>query len=647
MTTDQAPRDVLASRLMLWLLAGAVVIVYANGLSIPFHFDDWHVIEENPHVRSLANVPRFFVDSTTFSVNPRSRLVRPVLQTTFALNYAISGTDTWSFHVINLLLHWLTAVLVFRIVRDHLWIVDGRLAIAAAAALLVAIHPLNTEPVNYISARSALLATVLYLGAFDAAVRGRRRVTQVLFVLALLTKAIAVTLPFVLLAYWLLDRQAGDPRSRTAIPWRFLTELCGIALVAGLLYPWALMAPGIRANMSSIDGWTYFLTGWSTYLYYLRLFLWPDGLVIDRPDYPLATSLAETQAWGSMALAAAALMVAWGLRRSAPALTFAILWYFITLAPESLLFPLAEPVNEHRPYLAMLALGTTAALLLWHPVAAVAHRRALPPAWLFAVVVAVGLGGLGTVTVERNQTWQSEQRLWADAVAKAPGNARAWMNLGHDQVAHASYTEARTSFLRALELSPCYAQVHMNLSVLETRTGDDAAALAWAEEAVRCEPGQALGHYYLGLALEHVDRKSEALAAFRETTRLDPHHARAWLGMGRLLEEDAQWSAAVAAYDRALAESGTTDVEAAMNAGLIYHYRLGAPAHAVERYRTVLRQVPTHYGAQYQIAVALLANGNTSAARRAWQRFARAAAEHGDTAALASAPEALRISMNR
>src|SRR5207253_7246010 len=130
---------------------------------------------------------------------------------------------TWSWHALNLVLHWVAVLLVFRIVRDHLWLGADALTIAAGAALVVAVHPLNTEPIDYLSARSALLPTVFYLGAFDAGVRGRRFACVMLFTLALLTKAIAITLPFVLLGYWGLARRhdATDPlraRPRGLLP---------------------------------------------------------------------------------------------------------------------------------------------------------------------------------------------------------------------------------------------------------------------------------------------------------------------------------------------------------------------------------------------------------------------------------------------
>src|SRR5437762_8171169 len=140
-----------------------VVAVYWNSFGSGFHFDDAHALKQNPFLRSLRHVPRYFVDADTTTVLHENKDLRPVLLITFALNYAISGDATWSWHALNLVLHWLVVLLVFRIVRDHLWLGETALPLAATAALVVAVHPLNTEPVVYLSARSAPLTTVFYL----------------------------------------------------------------------------------------------------------------------------------------------------------------------------------------------------------------------------------------------------------------------------------------------------------------------------------------------------------------------------------------------------------------------------------------------------------------------------------------------------
>jgi Flp pilus assembly protein TadD len=166
------------------------------------------------------------------------------------------------------------------------------------------------------------------------------------------------------------------------------------------------------------------------------------------------------------------------------------------------------------------------------------------------------------------------------------------------------------------------------------------AALGRAQAAVACAPALATAHLRLGRLLEDRARFDEALASYRTAILLDQRLADAWLGEGRLLERREAWAPAALAYEQALA-ADPTRTEAAMLAGLLLHYRLGHPERAVEHYRTVLSRNPTHYGAHYQIALALLASGRTAEARQAWRAFVPLAEAAGDRAALARAPAVL------
>ena len=628
-------------------IAVAIGAAYSNALHGPFVFDDWHTLEQNPHIRSLTNVPRFFVDADTTTVLRENKDLRPLLVTTFAVNYAVSGSDTWSYHIANLVLHWLAVLLVFRIVRDHLWLGSDAVAVAATAALIVALHPLNTSAVNYLSARSALLTTVFYLAAFDAALRRRGVLASLLAAGAMLTKSIAVTLPFVVLAHALMARrqhgtETDTPEKQPPIPWRLVATLAAIA-VAGIVYRRILLPPWVieSAHQADVTPWIYFMTGWSAYLYYLRLFLWPDALVIDRLDYPWARSFLTLQAAGSLVALVALAVATARIARRAPALGFAALWVLVTLAPESSLFPLAEAVNEHRPYLAMLGLATCGALGLRAASGAIAARAVLPARATFAVIVALVAISLGVATFQRNVVWRNDRTLWIDATIKAPRNARAWLNAGRALMRQGDDRGAREMLMTAHRLDPCYAYIQINLSVVDRRAGDLAGALRWADEGARCNPGLALTHFYRGDALERLGRADDALAAYRRTTAIDAVHTDAWEAQGRLLEQRKAWADAASAYDRALAADATR-VTAAMPAGVVYLRQLHDPATAAARFRSVLAIAPTHYGAHYQLAVALLALGRRDEALAVWRAFVPMAESAGDRVTLAGAPPELR-----
>src|SRR5262249_37028052 len=159
-------------------------------------------------------------------------------------------------------------------------------------------------------------------------------------------------------------------------------------------------------------------------------------------------------------------------RRRLPALTFAAAWYAISLVTEQSVLPLAEPVNEHRPYLGMLGLGTVAALALWYGARAVARRLDAPPRRVLAVAVAGVCTALGAATHVRNRAWSDDYTLWLDATVKAPRNPRAWLNAGHAALGRGDLVEARRLLLEGRRLSPCYVYLQMNLSALEVRAGD-------------------------------------------------------------------------------------------------------------------------------------------------------------------------------
>ncbi|MDA0337908.1 MAG: hypothetical protein O2782_22295, partial [bacterium] len=135
------------------VIAVAVVATFANVFGNSWHYDDLHAITQNPHLQSLQDPLRFLLDPTQFSRDADKAMFRPLLLISFALNFAWSGLQTWSWHLVNLGLHLACTLVLWQILRDL-----GRSSAQALwGALLFALQPLATEPVNYISSRSESL----------------------------------------------------------------------------------------------------------------------------------------------------------------------------------------------------------------------------------------------------------------------------------------------------------------------------------------------------------------------------------------------------------------------------------------------------------------------------------------------------------
>ena len=604
------------SWLVLLSLILALAAGYSNSFGTAFVFDDQYVVVTNPAIRDLRDLPRLFYDPFTMSAWRNNGDLRPIVQTTFALNYAVSGLNPWSYRAFSLLVHLLAAWLVFRIVRDHLvWPASERGPggrgqwVGLAAALLFAIAPLNHQPVVYASARSALLATTFVLGAFLACLHRRYAVMTLLYLLALLSKAIAVTLPLTVLIYDFLyrDRARLPTLGAWLKDWRRLampTTLLVAATAAYLIYR-SLLLPdwlaGMRheAHVSSLD---WLLSQWPALLYYVGQFFWPNGLSIDH-DFPYATGLGDPRVWVSLLGILAWLGLAFRFRDRCPPAAFATLWYFVTLAPESTVAPLAEVVNDHRPYIASsLGLAVLAALGLEQlAVLARSQGRVFVPMLAGVVLAAV------PVLRHRSWLWQDPARLWASAAEAGPKNGRAHMNAGQAFLARGELAEAATYLETAVMLVPGYPFAHLNMSALRHAQGRVEEALGFAETAALLAPNEPQFLLHHAALLEAVGRFGEAAQAFIRVLELAPGDATATAGLART----------------AAGSEDSRDMGAAVH---LLH-KAGRPADAVPFLKSILSRNPTHYGATYQLATALTRLGQHAEAATTWATMASLARE--------------------
>jgi hypothetical protein len=154
-----------------WLSISVFIIaafaVFSNNYKHDYPLDCGHLLLENPSVRSLKFIPQYFLDGRTLSILPANVDYRPVLQITYALNYAISKYDTWSWHLVQILLHIVCIIGLYflskRIMREYY--PDAREMEAAlipfAISLLFVVHPTTSGVINYLSARSSLLVAVI------------------------------------------------------------------------------------------------------------------------------------------------------------------------------------------------------------------------------------------------------------------------------------------------------------------------------------------------------------------------------------------------------------------------------------------------------------------------------------------------------
>jgi tetratricopeptide (TPR) repeat protein len=557
------------------LVAGAAIVLagiaaYRDSFSGVMLYDDIPSIVENSTIRRLWPMGDILVTpgSGTLTVSGR-----PMLNLSFAVNYAISGTNVWSYHALNLLIHLSAALALFGIVRrtlQHLRTDEETATLLAfAVALLWTVHPLQTEAVTYIVQRAESLMGLFYLLTLYCFIRyaeeggdgrparpGQAGNTSTIWLglsvlsclLGMATKEVMATAPVLVLLY---DRTfvAGTFAKAWRLRWK------AYAALAATWLPLACFVASTGGNRGGSVGigveataWAYWLTQFGAVARYLRLSIWPHPLVF---EYGLLTvrGAGEVVPYAIPVLVLLAGTI-WALTRGEKegnsgtrAAGFLGAWFFGILAPSSLMPGTSQMIVEHRMY---LSLAAVIAFIVLGIHAAIGRARALV---CICLVLALGLGAM---TNRRNETYHSSLGLWRDTLAKRPENLVAHFNYGTALYQAGRISESLSHFERAVQLRPDLAVAHYNLGYQLMITGQTEAALAQYEEALRLKPEYPEAHDNVGVVLAAMGRPDEAIAHYEEALRLKTDYAQAHdnfgnalLQMNRLPEAADQYAEAV------------------------------------------------------------------------------------------------------
>jgi tetratricopeptide (TPR) repeat protein len=519
------------------------ILVYSNALSGTFHFDDAHAVVHNPAIRSAEHPERFFTDASAFSILPQNQSYRPLLLLTYALTAEAAGVSAPAFIAVNLLVHVLCVLLFQAVLRRVLPLLgyrtDERLLLVASA--LFAVHPLFSECVNYVSARSESLCALFALFAIAAYLRARETghaawsacASAALFS-AFLVKPVAISVPFLAL---LLEASAAQRQ-----PWRrVLRRLLWLVVpaAAGMLLTLQMTPALAVASASPFSKLDYARSELPAILYYLGLFVWPARQNADHV-FPASASALDPRVMLSMlALGWAGVFIARSLAsRRYLGVAVAAGWFLICILPSSSVFPLAELVAERRPYLAAAGLCPLFAAALLHGTGRTcslrgrAHRTA---GYLASVAV---IATFATLTVARNRVWKTEEALWLDIVSKAPESARAQMNYGLTLMKKGHLAEAENYLRAAVRLAPNYSYAHLNLGTWLVSYNRIVEARGEFDRALALSPDLVYAHYRRGLLGERLHESPEVRATyFRHATELSPNHADAQYQLARALLE--------------------------------------------------------------------------------------------------------------
>jgi Flp pilus assembly protein TadD len=549
-----------------WLHASVALLavaVYANTVGNGFVFDDRLLIEHNPIVHGEGSLSDVWL--APYHLGTRltaTSLYRPVTLSSFALDYRFNGTAPSGFHVVNILLNAVVAVLVLRLgLRLGL-----PRAAAWAGALLFAVHPVHTEAVANLAGRAELLAALFFLVALLAYLPrpepavGRAGallgVAALSYLLAMLSKENAATLLGVVVAWEMLLGRRDEER------WRDLARRRRAAVVALLaafaaylvLRSLALEAPLSGPEVSRVDNplvasplserWA---TAATVAARYLALLVYPATLSADRSF----AQIVPVSPWSFGAIGSGALLAALlagfvvavrRARRAAFLGAFAVISFSLSA---NFLVVIGTIMAERLLYLPSVAF----CLLMGWGFETLSRR----PNRRFVWIVLAGVLVAGSVrTVLRNRDWVDDLTLFTRTAVTSPRSVKVLGNLGAELARHGRCDEARDVLQRALAIDSSYHGARVTLAQCLLAAGDVAGAEREVRIALGAHPDDPVARLQLGEVLASDGRLSEAEVELRAILRAEPGSAEArgrlgavLMGQGRAAEAEAELVEAV------------------------------------------------------------------------------------------------------
>jgi tetratricopeptide (TPR) repeat protein len=281
----------------------------------------------------------------------------------------------------------------------------------------------------------------------------------------------------------------------------------------------------------------YFLTQLGVILEYVRLLVWPTDMNVDR-QYQLATSFVQLRVWLSGAVLLGIIIAAWRYFRSHKynirhvLIAAGTFWYFLRLIVSSSFVPLDDLMVDHRTYGASMGLFTVLACAL--DLVRTQWPLSTGSRWTAPAALAAWVALLGTTTLDRNEVWQSETKLWSDAVLKSPNKARPWDNLGVCHYLEGRQDEAIACLVKSASLNPQHLPAYMKLGVIYNSKAKFTKAAEWSRKGLAFFPNSAPLNYNLGVALCGLGRIPDGLAAMLNSVKSMPTHTAAHAALGQI-----------------------------------------------------------------------------------------------------------------
>jgi tetratricopeptide (TPR) repeat protein len=537
------------------------LLIYSNTFTAEFHFDDYSSIAGNLSIRNIGNLRNIWNFWPT----------RFITYLSLALNYHWGDSRVFGYHVFNFLAHLICTLLVWWFViltfKTPLLKKENSAAhrnlIAFFASAIFLLHPIQSQPVDYIIQRACLLATLFFVASLCLYIKARLKqeekaawpIRSVYYggslltaVLAIFSKEMALTFPLVLGLYeFYFFKVKKSSNAKFVAPFFIIILL----LFLTMFFTHSIQFKGmyrIGEDPVNMPVSYYFLTQLKVMVTYVRLLFIPLNLNFYY-DYPLSRSLFEIPVIFSCLFLSCILWAGVRLFSKYRLVSFGIFWFFITLLPESSIIPIRDVIFEHRLYLPMVGFSLFAAGGSYYLFKEKRIRAMVVVLSLLVVCYSI-------LSYQRNKVWKDEITLWEDVVRKSPHNAKAYVNRGNAYASKDNFDQAFTDYSKAIEIEPNEAQAYTNRGSLYPRNGSRDQAFSDYNKAIELRPNAPEAYFNRGSFYFEEGKLDQAISDYNTGIKINPNFAGAYENRGIAYQKKGDFDQALSDYSKVIEMEG-------------------------------------------------------------------------------------------
>ncbi len=539
------------------LLSIVTLLVYSNTFNVPFQFDDIYHIVQKDNIKTFSTFGKM-----SFWTNIGQR---PLPMLTLAINYHWGDINVIGYHIFNLIFHittgWIIYLLILEILSlptlaSYKRIVANKRYFALLASFLFLVHPMQTQAVTYVIQRITILASLFYLLSVYFYIKARLAninkglqkesilfywLTLASFILAVLSKQNAVTLPLALIMtefFFIRDKQGRI----------FKKYLLIFGSAIGVIVLGAIIIEGLPRESKDISRGTYLITEFNVLIKYIQMLVLPVKQNLDHDIIP-SESLFGLKELASLAAILGLLYLGYYMFNKNRLISFGIFWFFLTLSVESTIIPIKDFIFEHRIYLPSFGffIAVISALFYLKDLKFGKNRIAAAVILLAILIIPYGVAAFA-----RNKVWKTDLALWTDAVNKSPKKGRPYLWQGIAYTNAGDLKEAKKSLDRCIQLLPKFPMAYYNRGNILKEMKEYKGSLADFDKAIALNPTYTMAYFNRGVVRAKIGQYDLAAKDYDEVLKVQRNNSSAYYNRGNAYRNLKKYDLAIKDYDKAI-----------------------------------------------------------------------------------------------